>query len=84
MAIGARLYFIGIAATVLVLIVQVLLHRDYKLFHMPTAEQLNITFCDSTDAISFIQETFLACHIEIINLKAEKLGNGYLEVELLV
>jgi len=82
MAIGARLYFIGIAATVLVLIVQVLLHRDYKWFHMPTAEQLNITFCDSTDAISFLQETFLACHIEIINLKAEKLGNGYLEVEL--
>jgi putative Mg2+ transporter-C (MgtC) family protein len=84
MAIGARLYFIGIAATVLVLIVQVLLHRNYRWFHMPTAEQINITFSESTDSISFIQDTFSSNHIRIINLKAEKLGNGYLEVELYV
>ncbi len=82
MAIGARLYFIGIAATVLVLIVQVLLHRNYRWFHMPMAEQINITFSESMESISFIQEKFFANNIEIINLKAEKLENGYLEVEL--
>lgn len=84
MAIGAQLYFIGIAATILVLIVQVLLHRNYRWFRMPTAEQINIVFSESSDSISFIQDEFSANHIQIINLKAEKLGNGYLEVELYV
>lgn len=84
MAIGARLYFIGIATTVLILIVQVLLHREYRWFHIPMAEQISITFSESADSISFIQEKFSASHIEIINLKVEKLGNGYLEVELYV
>jgi len=84
MAIGARLYFIGIATTVLILIVQVLLHREYRWFHIPMAEQISITFSESADSISFIQDKFSASHIEIINLKVEKLGNGYLEVELYV
>lgn len=84
MAIGAKLYFIGTAATVLVLVVQVLLHRNYKWFHLPMSEQVNITFSESNDSISYVQEKFAQHNIEIINLKAEKLGNGLLEVELYV
>lgn len=84
MAIGARLYLIGIAATVLVLLVQVILHRNFRWFHIPVTEQLNITFCEDTHSLAFIQEALLGQHVEIINLKAEKLGNGYLEVELYI
>ena len=84
MAIGAQLYFIGGAATILVLVVQVLLHKNYRWIHLPVSEQVNIIFSESNNAITFIQETFAANHIEIINLKAEKLENDLLEMELYV
>jgi putative Mg2+ transporter-C (MgtC) family protein len=84
MAIGAKLYFIGIAATVLVLLVQIVLHKNLSWLHIPISEQITIEFKESNDAISFIQEKFSENHIEIVNLKAEKVGNGFLEVELYV
>lgn len=84
MAIGAKLYFIGIAATILVLLVQIILHKNYKWLHIPVSEQIIIEFDESNDAISLIQGKFLESHIEIINLKAEKLDGGLLEVELYV
>lgn len=84
MAIGAILYVVGIAATVLVLLVQIILHKNFRWLHFPTAEQINIEFNESSDAISFVQERFTANHIEIINIKAEKKGDGFLDVELFV
>lgn len=84
MAIGAKLYFVGVAATVLVLLVQIVLHKNIAWFHLPTSEQMYIEFDESSDAISFVQERFAAHHIEIINLKAKKTGNGYLSVRLFV
>lgn len=84
MAIGAKLYFIGIATTVLVLLVQIVLHKNFRWLHLPRSEQINIELSESTDAISYIQEKFIANHIEIINLKAEKSGDGMIDVELYV
>lgn len=84
MAIGAKLYFLGAAATLLVLLVQIVLHRDFRWMHLPMTEQIDIQFKETTDAISFVQERFAANHIEILNLKAEKTDDGFLDVELLV
>lgn len=82
MAIGAKLYVIGIAATALVLLIQILLHKNFRWIHLPTTEQIDIEFMESADAISFVQERFAANRIEIISLKAEKTGDGFLDVEL--
>ena len=83
-AIGAKLYFLGVAATALVLLVQIILHKNFRWMHLPATEQINIAFNENTDAISFVQEKFAANHIEILNLKAEKTGDGLLDVELYV
>ncbi len=82
MAIGARLYEIGIATTAIVLLAQILLRREYKWFHLPVAEQISLVFTESSDAISYIQERFAVNHIEILNLKAERAEEGLLEVDL--
>lgn len=84
MAIGAKLYIIGIAATAFVLFAQVILHKNYKWFHLPVSEQINIIFTESSDAITYIQDKFAINNIEIINLKAERMGEGLLEVDLFV
>jgi len=82
MAIGASLYFVGIATTVLVLFVQIFLHKNFRWLHLPTSEQINIEFCEDAGAITYVQDKFAENHIEILSLKAEKSGNGFLEVEL--
>lgn len=84
MAIGAQLYFVGIATTILVLLVQIFLHKEFSWMHLPMTEQISIEFNESTDSISFVQEKFAANHIEIINIKMDKRGDGFLEVELYV
>lgn len=84
MAIGAQLYFVGIATTILVLLVQIFLHKEFSWMHLPMTEQISIEFNESTDSISFVQEKFAANHIEIINIKMDKKGDGFLDVELYV
>lgn len=84
MAVGARMYFVGISATILVLIVQIILHKNFRWLSLPVSEQINIEFDESNDSISLIQQKLTENNIEIINLKAEKLGNGKMEAELYV
>lgn len=84
MAIGANLYFVGIAATILVLLVQILLHKNFKWLPVPRAEELTIECTESSDAIAFIQDKLAVNQIEIINLKINRQGGGLLEVELYV
>lgn len=82
MAIGAKLYFIGIAATVLVLIVQIVLHRNYRWLHIPVSEVLTVECEESSDSISFLQNKLAENGIEIIDLKIDRLDKGLLEAEL--
>lgn len=84
MAIGAQLYIIGITATVLVLLVQVLLHRNYRWFHLPVAEQITLVLCEQDDTLASVQQAIEDHHIEILNVKAERLDSSLVEVELYV
>jgi putative Mg2+ transporter-C (MgtC) family protein len=49
MAIGARMFFLGGAATLLILFVQVVLHRNFRWLRIPVARQLVLQADDSHD-----------------------------------
>jgi putative Mg2+ transporter-C (MgtC) family protein len=82
MAMGAKLYFIGIAATALMLIVQVLLHHRAHWFRIPVTEQLIMTLTQEGDALTLVQHVFSANRIKILNLKVERQDGGLVEVEM--
>lgn len=84
MAIGAKQYMIGIAATLLVLLIQIVLHKNLKWLHMPSSEQITIVLQQESDGLAYIQKCFQKENIDIVNLKAERLDNGLMEVELYV
>lgn len=84
MAIGSGLYFAGIAVTVFVFIVQVILHRDFKWIKIPILKQLVIQADGNSDSISYIREKFRENNMEIIDLKAAKTEDGLMEIELYV
>lgn len=84
MAIGAKLYIIGIAATLIVLLIQIVLHKNLKWLHIPTTEQITIQFIQDDETLAYIQKSFAEAGVEVINLRAEKLNDGLFEVELYV
>jgi putative Mg2+ transporter-C (MgtC) family protein len=84
MAIGASLYFAGIAATVLVFIVQVLLHRNFRWIKIPVARQVLVRTAAGMDSVALIRDRFSRQCLEIIDLKARKTEGGLLELDLFV
>lgn len=81
MAIGANLYFVGVSATGLILIVQIILHKDFKWIHIPMAEQISFQLSDSGEAIPFLQQKFAENGIEVVSLKAFGMRDGGLTVQ---
>lgn len=72
LAIGSGLYFVGIAATAITILGQILLHGKIRFLSSPRTETLMLQIVDEPDAIKFLQEIFEANEITIINLKSRR------------
>lgn len=72
LAIGSGLYFVGIAATAITILGQILLHGKIKFLSSPRTESLALQIVDEPDAIKFLQEIFEDNEITIINLKSKR------------
>ncbi|MCL2112551.1 MAG: MgtC/SapB family protein [Streptococcaceae bacterium] len=81
MAIGSGLYFIGIAATLLILLFQILLHQNLRWIKLPASDRLILQFSD-IEGINFTQKILKENDIKIINLKVERQTNNILRAEL--
>lgn len=77
LAIGSGLYFVGIAATAITILGQILLHGKIKFLSSPRTESLALQIVDEPDAIKFLQEIFEDNEITIINLKSKRDENPY-------
>lgn len=80
LAIGCGLYLLGIVSSIIIVITQILLHRDRKWMKLPTAEQVSLKISNSTDSISYIEEKFKQSKIEIINMNIKRIDGDWLEV----
>ncbi|MFT8352058.1 MgtC/SapB family protein [Clostridium saccharoperbutylacetonicum] len=72
LAIGSGLYFVGIAATAITILGQILLHCKIRFLSSPKTEILKLQIVDEPDAIKFLQEIFEDNEITIINLKSKR------------
>lgn len=84
MAIGGGMYFIGITSTLLILLFQVILHRDIPWLHLPVTDQIIVQIDESNNAISYLQDILEKHGIELINIKAQKQTGGGIEAILFV
>lgn len=84
MCIGAGLYFLGIAATALVVIAQMVLHRQYTWLRFPVVEQIHLVVEEEGDGIAYLKKTFQEHYLEVISLKLNKRGDGFIDVSLTV
>ncbi|NMC57737.1 MAG: MgtC/SapB family protein [Eubacteriaceae bacterium] len=82
MAIGADMYFIGIAGTILVFVIQMVLHRNFKWLKIPITKQIAIHTANNKEAIFYVYKTLTDNNIEVIDAKLNKTETGLVNMEL--
>ena len=85
LAIGAGMYSMGIATSLLILIMQFLLHKNIKILQTPNEEQLSIVIPDDKASMDYINNVLASHDISIIKLrKCTRTENNMLELQLKV
>ncbi|WP_455792027.1 MgtC/SapB family protein [Clostridium butyricum] len=72
LSIGSGLYFVGIAATVITILGQILLHGKIRFLSSPRTETLMLQIVDNPDSIKCLQDIFEDNEIIILNLKSKR------------
>lgn len=72
LSIGSGLYFVGIAATVITILGQILLHGKIRFLSSPRTETLMLQIVVNADAIKLLQDIFEDNEIIILNLKSKR------------
>jgi len=65
MAIGAGMYFVGIATTVIILIAQIVLHMNFKWIQLPKTKLLIVRDVDKEDYQQYLSEKFKELEITV-------------------
>ena len=84
MTIGAGLYFLGVAATLLIVAAQMTLHKNFTWLNFPVAEQISMEIEDTGDGVASIRDKLLSHNLEIISMKSRNNGNGLISLDLYV
>jgi len=85
LAIGAGMYSMGIATSLLILIMQFLLHKNIKILQTPNEEQLSIVIPDDKASMDYINNVLTSHDISIIKLKkCTRTADNMLELQLKV
>ena len=84
MAIGCGMYFIGIACTVIIFLVQLLMHKNSRILHSQVESELVINVEESENAIEQIIDLLKEFEVNIIEISYEKNKDDLLEVTVLV
>ena len=81
MAIGSGLYFIGIVATLLILLFQIILHQNYRWIKSATSDHL-ILQLEDFEGLQLLQQQLKEENVKILSIKVEKKSNNSLKTEL--
>lgn len=70
MAVGGGMYFIGVAATMMIVLLQIILHKNLRILRNFNTEQICVKLRE--DELDGLRDTFAAQDIQIMNIKVER------------
>ena len=82
MALGSGMYFIGITSTVVIVLVQIILHKDLKFMHISVDREFNFVLEDSEEDMNFIVDTLAGFDFIITDMQYERTGDGLLKMSI--
>ncbi len=85
LAVGAGMYAMGIVTSVLIVTMQIVLHRNIKLLQISNDEVLSVVITDDKESVEYLNGILEAYEINVMNLKkCTKTDDGCLALELYV
>ena len=80
MAIGSGMYAIGILTSTVILMVQVVFHKNLKFLQMPNEEKISFVIADNEEAIDYLKGYLKDAKIQITGMSFHELPDSMLEV----
>lgn len=85
LAIGAGMYAMGIITSLLIIGMQILLHKNLKMLQMPNEERLSIVIPDDKESIEYLNNILSSHGITVVSFKnCTRTANNQLELQLKV
>lgn len=74
MAVGAGMYVVGIAGTVLIVVAQIILHKQFKFLQVQTPDHLRVEVERGGGGLAYITDTLIEHRVTVLALRAEEDG----------
>lgn len=84
MAFGAGMYVLGLLSTLLMILLQYLLHRKFHFIKSPTVQQITIRMDTQEDMNEILEHTFSIQKLKIVSMKVIRIDEAVLEMKLSV
>lgn len=80
MAIGAGMYFLGISCAVMMVVVQIILHKNIKFLYSPAEYELRFVAEDNDEIIEKLTAAIAEFDVTILGAKYKNRDDGFLEI----
>lgn len=85
LAIGAGMYSMGILTSLLILVMQILLHKNLKMLQAPNEESMSLIIPDDKESIEYINNVLANHDITVVKMrKCTRTRDNMLELQLKV
>lgn len=74
MAVGAGMYVVGVAGTVLIVVAQIILHKQFKFLQVQTPDHLRVEVERGGGGLAYITDTLIEHRVTVLALRAEEDG----------
>ena len=72
LAIGAGMYIVGVFATLMIIVLQVLLHKRLLFLEGPQSEQISITMERGLEPFQMLRDNLESINVQILEVKTQK------------
>lgn len=82
MAIGCGMYAEGIFTSVLIFLLQILLHKNIRFMHRSSEEHMSFVIDDSDEALAYLKNYMSSLNISVTEISTTKHGSSKLDVHM--
>ena len=82
MAIGGGMYFLGISCTIIILLIQIILHKNLKILQMPVEREFVFVMTDREDEIEKLLQTLEQFEIYAASVSFNRKENERIELHI--
>lgn len=82
MAVGAGMYTVGVMGTLLIVVAQIILHKNFRCLHMPPQEHLRVEIEAGSNGLAFLTATLIENNITVLSVRVEEVGGCRIGVDI--